>query len=129
MALLKQAVPALTNTQLYNAMTSTAIDIETAGTDRDAGFGIFMPIPALGALGAQPVAVLQTGTITASEAPGNNIRSHRTGRNGESERSINEYRRGERDGDFGEFNDRDDRRNDHHAEAHLSEYCSEPERK
>ena len=71
MALLKQAKPTATNAQLYNAMTSTAIDIETAGTDRDAGYGIFMPIPALVALGAQPVAVLQTGTITASEAPGN----------------------------------------------------------
>lgn len=55
MALLKQASPASTSTQLYNAMINSALDIELPGVDRDTGHGIFMPIAALTALGINPV--------------------------------------------------------------------------
>lgn len=71
MALMKAASPGSTNTQLYNAMISTAIDIEAAGTDRDSGAGIFMPIPAISALGVPGPAYLEVETTTAAEAPGN----------------------------------------------------------
>ncbi len=73
MALLKSASPGSTRTQLYNAMTSTAIDIEAAGYDRDSGYGIFMPIPAINALGGVTTyAFLERGTVTATEATGGN---------------------------------------------------------
>jgi hypothetical protein len=51
MALLKQASPGSTRTQLYNAMVNSAIDIEVPGVDRDSGAGIFMPLLAMNALG------------------------------------------------------------------------------
>ncbi len=70
MALLKAASPGSTSTQLYNAMTSTAIDIEAAGTDRDSGAGIFMPIPAISSLGIAGPAFLELGATAAAEAPG-----------------------------------------------------------
>lgn len=70
MALMKSASPGSTRTQLYNAMVSTAIDIEAAGVDRDSGAGIFMPIPAISALGVPGSVFLETGTVTAAEAPG-----------------------------------------------------------
>jgi subtilisin family serine protease len=41
-ALAKSLNPALTNTDIYNAMTSTALDIRAPGIDRDSGFGIVM---------------------------------------------------------------------------------------
>ncbi len=65
-ALLKQASPASTNAQLYNAMTSSAIDIEAGGWDRDTGYGIFMPIPALVSLG---LTAPTTTSITSSLNP------------------------------------------------------------
>ncbi len=49
-ALVKSACPAATNTQVYNAFKTTAIDIEEPGVDRDSGYGIMMPIPAKAAL-------------------------------------------------------------------------------
>ena len=55
MALLKNASPSSTNAQLYNAMIGSAIDIESAGTDRDSGAGIFMLLPAMNALGVSGV--------------------------------------------------------------------------
>lgn len=71
MALLKQASPASTRTQLYNAMFNSAIDIEAAGTDRDSGAGIFMPLRAMNALGVAGPAFLETDTITTTEFFGN----------------------------------------------------------
>ena len=41
-ALVKSAKPSLTNTQIYNAMISTALDIRAPGPDRDSGYGIVM---------------------------------------------------------------------------------------
>lgn len=71
MALLKQASPASTRTQLYNAMTSSAIDIEAPGVDRDSGAGIFMPLRAMSALGVPGPAYVETGAITTTEFRGN----------------------------------------------------------
>lgn len=72
MALLKTASPASTNAQLYSAMTSSAIDIEAAGTDRDSGTGIFMPLRAMAARNVPGPAFLERVALpTASEAAGN----------------------------------------------------------
>ena len=71
MALLKQASPASTRTQLYNAMINSAIDIEAPGVDRDSGAGIFMPLLAMNSLGVSGPAFLETGTITTTEFRGN----------------------------------------------------------
>ncbi len=88
-ALLKSASPVSTNAQIYNAMMSTAIDIETPGMDRDSGAGIFMPIPALAALGVSLGNTVQftpaasynvnengvTATITVTRSNGNGTAS------------------------------------------------------
>jgi hypothetical protein len=50
-ALLKSAVPGLTQTQVRTALTSSAIDIEAPGLDRDSGAGIIMPVAALSSAG------------------------------------------------------------------------------
>jgi hypothetical protein len=71
MALVKQASPGSTSTQLYNAMVSSAIDIEAPGVDRDSGAGIFMPLRAMNALGVNGPAFLETGAISTSEFRGN----------------------------------------------------------
>jgi hypothetical protein len=71
MALLKQASPTSTRTQLYNAMVNSAIDIEGPGVDRDSGAGIFMPLRAMNALGISAPAYLETGTVATSEHFGN----------------------------------------------------------
>lgn len=72
MALLKSASPASTNTQLYNAMVSSAIDIEAPGTDRDSGSGIFMPLRAMAAINVPGPAFLERlAPPTLSESGGN----------------------------------------------------------
>ena len=50
-ALLKQARPAATPAQIRTWLTSSALDIEAAGVDRDSGAGIVMPVAALVAAG------------------------------------------------------------------------------
>lgn len=69
-ALVKSAAPAITPAQMRTVLTSSAIDIETAGVDRDTGAGIVMGFQALQASGATGVAVLGTGTVTFTEAGG-----------------------------------------------------------
>src|SRR5262249_47358565 len=71
MALLKQASPGSTRTQLYDAMINSAIDIEAPGIDRDSGAGIFMPLRAMNALGVTGTPYLEPGTIIATEFNGN----------------------------------------------------------
>ncbi|HSS20901.1 MAG TPA: Calx-beta domain-containing protein [Pyrinomonadaceae bacterium] len=68
-ALLKAASPSLTSAQIRTALTSTAIDIEGPGTDRDSGAGIVMPYPALQSLGAPVVgkAFLDFSTVSKTE--------------------------------------------------------------
>jgi len=70
-ALVKHAFPAMTNTQIRNAMTTNAIDIEAAGWDRVTGTGITMVYETLQALGAAPAAVLSLGTVTPAQIAGN----------------------------------------------------------
>src|SRR6185436_14127838 len=73
--LIKSANPSCTQAQIKTALTNTAIDIETVGTDRDAGFGIVMPYPALQSLGVTGKAFLELGAATASESGCNNANS------------------------------------------------------
>ncbi len=68
--LIKAANPSLTPAQIRAALVSTAIDIETPGTDRDTGAGIIMPYAAMQALGLPGTAFLEFGAITATENPG-----------------------------------------------------------
>jgi hypothetical protein len=69
-ALIRAANPSLTPAQIRAALVSTAIDIETPGTDRDTGAGIIMPYAAMQALGLPGTAFLEFGAITANENPG-----------------------------------------------------------
>jgi hypothetical protein len=46
-ALMKAFKPTLTPAQVRTALTTTALDIEAAGVDRDSGYGIVMALPAL----------------------------------------------------------------------------------
>jgi len=55
---------ALTPTQVRNAMTSTAIDIEAAGTDRDSGVGIIDALAAAQAVGGPTFTPTRTTTRT-----------------------------------------------------------------
>ncbi|HNG34307.1 MAG TPA: putative Ig domain-containing protein, partial [Blastocatellia bacterium] len=70
-ALLRSANSGLTAAQVRTALTSSAIDIEGAGVDRDSGAGIIMAFQALQSINAQPAPNLQTGTIAAAETGGN----------------------------------------------------------
>lgn len=69
-ALLKDANPAFTPAQIRTALTSTAIDIEAPGVDRNTGVGIIDAFAAMQSLGVPGTAFLEFGTITALEAPG-----------------------------------------------------------
>ncbi|HQU85544.1 MAG TPA: carboxypeptidase regulatory-like domain-containing protein [Pyrinomonadaceae bacterium] len=73
-ALLKQSSPASTRTQIYNALTSSALDIEAAGVDRDSGAGIIMPLRAMVALGVPGPAFLENGTPAVTEIGNGNGR-------------------------------------------------------
>jgi subtilisin family serine protease len=49
-AILKSARPSATGAQIFNALTTTALDIRAVGIDRDSGFGILMAPAAVNAL-------------------------------------------------------------------------------
>jgi HYR domain/Subtilase family len=68
--LLKSANPSLTPAQIRAALTSSAIDIEAPGVDRDSGAGIIDAYAALQASGATGTAFLEFASITANEDPG-----------------------------------------------------------
>jgi len=70
-ALLKQAAPGATQAQIRTALTSSAIDIEAAGVDRDSGVGILDAFAALQASGATSFSNLELGTVTPAESGGN----------------------------------------------------------
>ena len=70
-ALIKSAIPTASRTDIYNALTTTAIDIEAPGWDRDSGAGIVMPIPAMASLGVSGLAYLERTDVIASEISGN----------------------------------------------------------
>ncbi|MGA9768450.1 MAG: S8 family serine peptidase, partial [Blastocatellia bacterium] len=65
--LIKSANPSFTQAQIKTALTTTALDIEAAGTDRDSGFGTIMPYAALQSLGVTGKAFIELGTATATE--------------------------------------------------------------
>lgn len=71
-ALLRSAKPTLTAAQIKTALISSAVDVAAAGTDRDSGVGIVMPVAALQAAGATGKAFLETSAISALDAHGNN---------------------------------------------------------
>ena len=54
-ALLKSKTPSLTNTQIYNALIASALDIEAPGSDENSGVGIIMANTAMSASGATPL--------------------------------------------------------------------------
>src|SRR5262249_50216886 len=69
--LVKSANPALTPAQIRSILTSTAIDIQTPGIDRDSGAGIVMARQAVGATGASGTAFLVIDSLAVSDNPGN----------------------------------------------------------
>ncbi|MET0752794.1 MAG: S8 family serine peptidase, partial [Pyrinomonadaceae bacterium] len=72
-ALIKSANPSLTPAQIRTTLTSTSIDIEAAGVDRDSGTGIVMADAAFASLGLlAPPAYLSLGTPTVDDVGGNN---------------------------------------------------------
>jgi hypothetical protein len=69
--LIKAANPSLTPAQIRTALTSSALDIETAGTDQDAGAGVVMAVPALTAASLTGKAFIELNSATATESGGN----------------------------------------------------------
>jgi len=80
--LLKSANPALTPAQIRSALTASALDIETAGTDRDAGVGTVMAVPAFTSAGITGKAFLELNNTTLTEAGGNGNGLVEQGENG-----------------------------------------------
>jgi hypothetical protein len=68
--LIKSSGLPLTNVQIRNVLTTSAIDIEAPGIDRDSGAGIVMAFEALQAAGAAPMANPILGPVIADDAPG-----------------------------------------------------------
>ena len=65
--LLKSASPALTPAQVRTILTTTAVDVETAGYDSISGFGIVQAFQAMQAFSPTPLATLLLGTVTPAE--------------------------------------------------------------
>ena len=65
--LLKSANPALTPAQIRTFLTTTAVDVESAGYDNISGFGIVQAFQAMQAVSPTPLATLLLGTVTAAE--------------------------------------------------------------
>src|SRR6266852_5732250 len=80
-ALIRSANPALTPAQIKAVLTSTAVDIEGAGTDRNSGAGILMPYSALQSMGGPVVgkAFLELGSVTQSQSGGASITPGQSG--------------------------------------------------
>lgn len=68
--LVKSAAPRLSKAEIRTALTSSALDIEARGFDRDSGFGIVTAVGALRFIGAQGFPFLELGTITTTPADG-----------------------------------------------------------
>jgi Subtilase family len=69
-ALVKSAAPSLTPAEIRTLLTSTALDIEAPGVDRDSGAGIITAFAALEASGAQPEPFLALGRVDVIPAEG-----------------------------------------------------------
>lgn len=72
-ALLRSAKPKLTYAQIRKALTTTALDIEAPGKDRDTGAGLVTAYDALVSVGAKPKPYVVSGTITATPVNGQYI--------------------------------------------------------
>lgn len=68
--LVKSAKPTLTTTQIRTALTTSALDIEAPGVDRDSGFGIVDAFNALVAVDASPRPFLELGPVTSTAVGG-----------------------------------------------------------
>jgi len=73
-ALLKQANPSLTVAQMKSILTSTALDIGTAGYDVNSGYGIVRAFQAMQAVNPTPLAniTLDSATVTEDSVSNNN---------------------------------------------------------
>ena len=69
--LIKSANSLFTPAQIRTALTSTAVDIEALGTDRDSGAGIILALEAIKSLGVPGLPNPEIVTVNAAEAPGN----------------------------------------------------------
>lgn len=65
--LLKSASPSLTPAQVRTMLTSTAVDVESAGFDNISGVGIVQAFQAMQAVAPVPQATINLGTVTAAE--------------------------------------------------------------
>ena len=70
-ALVKSAMPTLTQAQITTTLESTALDIMAPGFDRDSGNGIVMAYQAVASLGIAGQADPQIASEVASQNPGN----------------------------------------------------------
>ena len=80
--LLKSYKPALTPDQIRTFLTSTALDIQAAGVDRDSGFGIVMAFAALTAASSSDLSVTMNAspsTVVANSNITYNITLHNGG--------------------------------------------------
>src|SRR5438270_12322309 len=68
--MIKNYKPSLTPAQVRTLMTSTALDIEAAGLDRDSGSGIVMALQALQATAAPDVLTIAETGLDASGTAG-----------------------------------------------------------
>ncbi len=68
---MKAANPSLSASQIRSILTSTAIDIQAPGVDRDSGAGIIMARSAVAATGAPGTAFLAVENVAATDNPGN----------------------------------------------------------
>jgi subtilisin-like proprotein convertase family protein len=68
--LVKAAKPSASTTQIRTALTSTALDIEAPGVDRDSGAGIIDAFDALVAIDASPRPFLELGPTTSTAVGG-----------------------------------------------------------
>lgn len=65
--LLKSANPALTPAQIRTILTTTAVDVESAGYDNISGFGVVQAFQAMQAVAPTPQAAVTLGTVAATE--------------------------------------------------------------
>jgi hypothetical protein len=69
-ALIKSALPTVTNTKIYSSMKGGSTDIEAAGVDIDSGSGVVSAFDALTKAGAKPAVFLERGVATTTPTSG-----------------------------------------------------------
>ena len=80
-ALLKSSNPSLNSAQIRNALTSTALDIEAPGVDRDSGKGIVMALQALQSVQVPPPILKVPGDFNSDGKSDLVWRNQATGQN------------------------------------------------